>query len=303
MKPAPRDARILLALVWLGFTTALAVWIMVFNLAFLDHARSGRILTGEEMDRHHRMIFWEMLTLISSLMIGGAALFYLIFQERARAFQIQKFFATFSHELKTSLSRLKLQAENILADFKSSELGRPAVQLLEDLGRLEVQLENSLFLARGAEQSVFIQDLSLAKVIAGLQPQFPLQISLKRDAKLKADIRILESVLKNLMQNAVVHGDAAKLTIEPIAQDANRVRLKISDDGKGLQGDRALLGRLFTPQGPTGGSGLGLSLAGQLLHQIGGEILFPEDQPGFHAEVILPGEIPAARNAKAGGAR
>lgn len=298
-----RDARLFLAVLWLGFTTVLAVWILIFNLSFFDRVQSGSAVGAGDLARHHRMIFWEMLTLILSLLIGGAALFALILQERARAFQIQKFFATFSHELKTSLSRLKLQTENILSDFKSSDLGRPAVQLLEDLGRLEVQLENSLFLARGAGQSVFVQELSLAGVISTLQPQFPLQISLKSDAKLRADLRILESVLKNLMQNAVVHGDAASFRIEPSANGPSHVRLKISDDGKGFPGDRALLGRLFAPQGPTGGSGLGLSLAVQLLNQIDGEIRFLDEGPGFQVEVILPGEVVVPAKAKAGGAR
>ncbi|MBX3019173.1 MAG: HAMP domain-containing histidine kinase [Bdellovibrionaceae bacterium] len=302
MKLRTRDARLFLAILWLGFTTALAVWILIFNLSFFDRVESGSALGVDELARHHRMIFWEMLTLILSLLIGGAALFALILQERARAFQIQKFFATFSHELKTSLSRLKLQTENILSDFKSSDLGRPAVQLLEDLGRLEVQLENSLFLARGAGQSIFVQELSLASVISTLQPQFPLQITLKSDAKLRADIRILESVLKNLMQNAVVHGDAGAFRITPGANGPDHVKLEISDDGKGFAGDRTKLGQLFTPQGPTGGSGLGLSLAAQLLHQIDGEIRFVDDGPGFQVEVILPGEVVLPK-AKAGGAR
>lgn len=291
MKIRPRDTRIFLAVLWLCFTTALAVWILVFNLSFFERVQSGTVLSVDELSRHHRMIFWEMLTLILSLLIGGAALFALIFQERARAFQIQKFFATFSHELKTSLSRLKLQAESILSDFKSSDLGRPAVQLLEDLGRLEVQLENSLFLARDAGQAIFVQELSLAGVISTLQPQFPLQISLKSDAKLRADVRILESVLKNLMQNAVVHGDAGAFRIETSQNGPGHVRMKISDDGKGFTGDRAKLGHLFTPQGPTGGSGLGLSLAAQLLNRIDGELRFIDEGPGFQVEVILPGEV------------
>jgi signal transduction histidine kinase len=296
MNLKPRDPRIALAILWLGFTTALAVWMLIFQYTFFDRIQQMPLPSIDELARHHRMVFWEMTTMILSLLIGGAALFILIFQERSRALQIQKFFATFSHELKTSLSRLKIQTESILADFKSSDLGRPAVQLLEDLGRLEVQLENSLFLARGADQSVFVQEVSMSKLIASLSLQFPLQVTLSRDTKLQADVRILESVIKNLMQNAVVHGDAQSFRIDPVAVGSNRVKLQISDDGRGLQGDFQKLGQLFHPQGPNGGSGLGLSLACQLLRQIDGELRFLATSPGFHVEVILPGELVAARS-------
>lgn len=237
MKYRIQDRRIWLAILWLGFTAALAVWMLIFNVNFFARIQESPLPSLDELARHHRMVFWEMVTMIVSLLVGGAALFYLIFQERDRAFQIQKFFATFSHELKTSLSRLKLQTEGILADFKSSDLSRPAVQLLEDLGRLEVQLENSLFLARGTDQSIFLQDVPLSRLIASLSPQFPLQVNLKSDAKVKADLRILESVFKNLMQNSVVHGAAQSFTIEPRKIDSQNICLKISDDGTGFQGE------------------------------------------------------------------
>lgn len=285
------DFRIWLAILWLVFTIVLAVWMLIFNMRFFEGVQNLTLPTPEELDRHYRMVFWEMLSLILSLLVGGAGIFALIFQERRRAFQIQAFFATFTHELKTSLSRLKIQTENILDDFKSRELGRPALQLLEDLGRLEVQLENSLFLARGNDQSIFIQELALSKLIASLSPQFPLQIVMKSDVLLKADLRILESVFKNLMQNSVVHGDAQSFTIEPRDGPDGVIRLLIHDDGKGFSGDRKRLGQRFAPQGPTGGSGLGLSLAKQLLPQISGDLMFIESTEGFKIEVLLPGSL------------
>lgn len=295
------DLRILFAIIWMAFTTALAVWMLIFNVSFIERMQALSLPSVSDLERHHRMVFWEMLSLILSLLIGGAALFALIFQERRRAFQIQKFFATFTHELKTSLSRLKLQTEGIMDDFKSSELGRPALQLLEDLGRLEVQLENSLFLARGSEQSVFIQDVPLSRLISSLSPQFPLQVSLKSEVKLRADLRILESVFKNLMQNAVVHGEAQVFLIQPEDLGHGRVRLNIQDDGKGFQGDRKKLGELFAPQGPTGGSGLGLSLARQLLPQMQAQLRFLESASGFQVEIEMPGGIPPVLRSKAGG--
>lgn len=286
------DLRILFAILWLGFTIALAAWMMFFNLEFISRIEGLGVPPMDELQRHSRMVLWEMLSLILSLIVGGVALFYLILRERARAFQIQKFFATFTHELKTSLSRIRLQAEGILDDFKSRELGGPALQLLEDLGRLEVQLENSLFLARGRDQNVFIQELPLSKLIANLSAQFPLQVSLKPDVIVKGDLRILESVLKNLMQNAVVHGGAQSFRIVPQKVDEQRVRLLITDDGGGFQGDRRLLGQLFSPQGPTGGSGLGLSLAGQLLPRMQAELEFLESENGFRVALTLPGRLP-----------
>lgn len=295
------DFRIIFAAIWLGFTTALAVWMLIFNTRFFEHMKHNETPTLAELERHYRMVSMEMSTLIVSLLVGGSALFILIDQERRRSTQVRTFFATFTHELKTSISRLRLQAEGILEDFKS-DLGRPALQLLEDLGRLEVQLENSLFLARGNEQEVFIQELRLSELIAALSQQFPLQVRLTRDAKIRGDARILDSVLKNLMQNSVIHGHAETLTIDPETTRPGWLNITITDNGKGFTGNLAMLGEAFRPQGPTGGSGLGLSLAKNLLAQMNAALHFPSDiqtdngtnnsnDAGFRAVIEIPGQL------------
>lgn len=244
------------------------------------------------------MVIYEITSLIISLLVGGGWLMWLIYQERAHAQSIQKFFATFTHEVKTSLSRLRLQTESILDDFRSSQLGRPAVQLLEDMSRLEVQLENSLFIARGVDQNLFIQDIPLSRVIGALSAQFPLQVQLSKDAILRADQRVLESIFKNLMQNAVVHGGAENFWIEPKASTKpGFLHISIRNDGKTFQGDREQLGTLFIPQGPTGGSGLGLYLVKNLIKSLGGTVHFAthfddtQNQNGFCLVLETPGEL------------
>src|SRR5206468_5024984 len=101
--------------------------------------------------------------------------------------------------------------------------------------------------------------------------------------------RALESVLTNLIQNAVTHGNATEIDIEIDATSKGRAAIRIADNGRGFSGDFNQLGKLFVRHGRESGSGVGLYIARQLMKRMNGGIKFESRAgAGFVAEFELP---------------
>jgi signal transduction histidine kinase len=275
---------------WLGVTLALAIWWLIYGLrqigtlSTLDPELSLRLVSQS------RMILYEGLTFIALLLLGGGSLFFLLRREYRRNEQLKVFFATFTHELKTPLASLRLQAEALEEDLQPSE--NPLVRrLLDAAGRLELQLDNALFLAtaRNSDQ-IHLEPVSLSSSLERVGIVFPgFTIQLSSDAKVLADPRALESVLKNLVQNSIIHGGATRVGIEP-RKEGDRVAFEIEDNGSGFIGDCEAIGKLFHRHTSRSGSGIGLHLSRFLIERMGGgfEVL-PSDEgrPGFRVRIRL----------------
>jgi signal transduction histidine kinase len=281
---------------WFAFTFSLAVWQAVFSHRTLLQLSSLNPEDAEVLARHTRMVRLESLTLVGLLVVGGIALTLLLRRERKAGERLREFFATFTHELKTSLSSLRLQAE-VLEDSlsRSGSVGR-AGRILADLTRIDLQLDNSLGLARGDDEGLLLEPVSLKEMIKGLQHAFPLPIHLNRDCELKVDRRAFESILKNVAQNAILHGRAQNLHLD--AQEAGdsgpgtRVRLLIEDDGSGSELEERRMGTLFARPGRTSRNGIGLYLVRKFAIRMGGSARFiPRGKRGFGVELELDGRL------------
>lgn len=283
--------------VWLLLTLALASWWMLFGLQQLARfSVVGTDLTGSptiahEIARQHRMLMSEGITLIVLLLLGGAALLYYIFSEIRRSRRFQEFFAAFTHDLKTSLASLRLQAESLEEDLKESGHGKLARRLVKDTVRLELQLENSLLLASPDDSRLLIESIYVSDVLKPLQHHWPeLEIVQRGDGVMQTDSRAIESVFKNLLQNAVVHGRSTRVEITVETGDPGKLRLRFEDNGRGFSGDRAKLGHMFHRHTSTSGSGLGLYLVSRLINRMNGDLLLCDSASGgFCAELSLPG--------------
>lgn len=297
-KKASRFSLRLLAVAsWLVFSVALAIWWLIFGLQqsqrlselAADAAPSVESQIVKEIGRQHRMLMSEGITLVILLLGGGAALLWSIRNDQRRARQVQEFLGAFTHDLKTSLSSLRLQAEALDEDLKDSGQSRIARRLVKDTVRLELQLENSLMLAApDSESPLLLERIDLADVLSRLGHQWPeLSVSIEGDSFVSADRRALDSIFKNLAQNAVVHGRASKVTID-IQRRGPWTNVIFKDDGRGFHGELSRLGKMFERHTSTSGSGLGLSLAMKLAKRIGGSVQIVECSSGFCVEVLLP---------------
>ncbi len=287
---------------WLVFSVALAVWWLIFGLQqsarLTELAAAGNsAVTGEiarEVTRQHRMLMSEGVTLVIMLLCGGAALLWSIGTDLKRARRIQEFLGAFTHDLKTSLSSLRLQTEALEEDLKDSGQARLAKRLVKDTVRLELQLENSLALAAPESESpLLMEPVELGELLETLSAYWPdLVVKIEGESVVSVDRRAVESIFKNLAQNAVVHGRASRVTID-VKREGPWTRVRFADDGRGFRGNFSRLGRMFERHSSTSGSGLGLSLAMKLASRMGGGLTVLDVPEGFAVEVILPSSVVA----------
>lgn len=272
-KVSPQTIALAAVALWLTVTLALAIWWLIYGLRQI-----GTLANLEPSLSHHfasqsRMILSEGLTFITLLLLGGGGLFFLLRREFRRNDQLKVFFATFTHELKTPLASLRLQAEALQEDLEPTE--NPLLsRLLRDAGRLELQLDNALFLATARDSDqIHLEAVSFASLLERVKSSFPgFTVDLPSDVKVMADPRALESVLKNLIQNSIVHGGATHLTVHHEVSPG-QVWFTLSDNGEGFQGDAQAIGKLFYRHTARSGSGIGLHLSKFLVERMGGAFL------------------------------
>lgn len=285
--------KVALACLWLAFTVALATWWMIFGLRQLDRFNQLQATPAPQSHHYYQMLLWEGGVLIVLLLGGGSALISYVWRERRRHQQNEEFFAAFTHDAKTALASLRLQAESLREDWESEKPGaepNPVLErLLKDTLRLQLQLENSLFLVN-LRSRLLPEALRVSRLVESLRYHWPdLRWQLQGDGLVLADARAVESVLTNLVQNAVIHGQAQQISLTVETGAGRYLRLFVADDGQGFAGDYRQLGTLFLRPTRSSGSGVGLYIARQLVKRMSGTLHFaPGATGGFVAELTLP---------------
>jgi signal transduction histidine kinase len=274
--------RIWVAVLWTSFTVALVGWWWLFTYRLL----SIRPETEALVDRGSRMLFYEGGTLFLLVLAGGLGLIFYMYQDQRREQRERLFYATFNHDIKTSISRLKLQAEFLVEEGPSRDKASDPVvlqRLIQDMDRLELQLENALLLSAGNKQVFVTEDLRVSEILKGLRFEFPdLEIALNQDLSIRADRRAMTSVLRNLIQNAHQHGKARRVQISTQqATPTAKVVLTIQDDGK--------VNQESSNPDKRSSSGMGLSLCRQLLNRMNGKLEASASDQGFYVRLEVPG--------------
>jgi signal transduction histidine kinase len=276
---------LVLAVFWLVLTSSLALWWMIFAMQLI-----AKIET--DLERHRSMLFWEGATLLTLLLVGGSTLIYFILRERRQAQSLKEFFAGFTHDVKTRLAGVKLQTESLKADNKDTHLKPLIDRLITDTSRLQVQVENSLFIGGSQKSDLYVETVVLSDLFRFLRDSWPqIEINLKNDAKIKVDRRVFENIITNILHNAISHGQATRLDVSCTSNKNAFVYLNFVDNGQGFSGDPARLGEIFYRHNPSSGSGLGLYTAREYLKRMGGQASFETKTKGFSIALEVPGEL------------
>ncbi len=289
---APQRLSYLLAIVWVALTVSLASWWLVVGLNLTRQLRDGGS-GGESGANLHRMFVWEGAVFIALLLAGGIALVLAIRREYQRRHALETFFMAFTHDLKTAIARVQLQAENLLEDWPDTAPRAPLERLAGDTVRLQIQLENSLFVAQ-PDGRLLEERLDVAASIARLARDWPdLDVRVAGSAAVTADARAFDTIVRNLLQNAVVHGDARQVEVTIGGDD--RVVIQMVDDGRGVAPETVpRLGQPFGRGiGSVGGSGMGLFVCRRVAGRMGGALRFGATAAGRGLAVEL--ELPGAR--------
>ncbi|HKP38861.1 MAG TPA: HAMP domain-containing sensor histidine kinase [Pyrinomonadaceae bacterium] len=280
--------KILLVALWVTFTVTLAAWWLVFGLRQLERLNQLHVEQADQIQRHYQMLLWEGGILIAALIGGGLALFYYTRREQKRHAQVEEFFAAFTHDAKTALASLRLQAESLKEDL-GAEPNPLLDRLLQDTLRLQLQLENSLFLVNLPTGRLLIEPVQITSLVDALRYHWPsLSIIQKGDGTVLGDARAIESMLTNLVHNAVTHGHASEISISAEPNNKGGLCLRVTDNGSGFPGDFKQLGKLFVRHARGSGSGVGLYISRQLALRMNSTLSFSRaDNGGFVAEMVF----------------
>jgi two-component system, OmpR family, sensor histidine kinase MtrB len=195
--------------------------------------------------------------------------------------QVQRqFVSDVSHELRTPLTTIKMAAEVLFAsrDQLDGPASRSAEVLQSQLERFESLLTDLLEMSK-YDANVEVLDpepadiCSLARHAADVAQQLAERRGAKIEFRLPAepcvaevDRRRVERILRNLLVNAVEHGEGRDAVVT-VAGDSVAVAVAVRDYGIGLApGEERLVFDRFWRADParartTGGTGLGLAIA------------------------------------------
>ncbi|MDD3180203.1 MAG: ATP-binding protein [Opitutaceae bacterium] len=222
--------------------------------------------------------------------------------------QIRRFTAEASHELKTPLSLVRLQAEKLLVDGDLTPAQEEAVQLqLEEITRLNTIIEELLFLSRAEAQAIkpvlqrqdprqFLQNFAVdARVLAedrGVQ----FDESISGAGLVDFDPKWIRQVLLNLLTNSLNVSPRGCLVTLASEFTSNAWQVAVEDEGPGVPPEqRECIFERFvrlTPNQSSGekGSGLGLAISRSIIGMHQGIIRAEDSSRGRGLRVVF--EIP-----------
>jgi len=190
-----------------------------------------------------------------------------------------------AHEVSTPLGIIVGRAEQLLPRMEPlSRPHRAASAILEQAERISRIIRAFLTLARGGSPSLsHVDPRALARVALDLVEhrfaQAHVTLLHHLEAKLPAvvcDAALFEQVLVNLLLNACdacSPGGSVELRAE---SRGNRVAFLVEDDGTGISAEAAerCLEPLFTTKAPGKGTGLGLTIASEIVKHHHGTLSF-----------------------------
>ena len=209
--------------------------------------------------------------------VRRAAEAYLKMQERIERFIEQRtlMLAGVSHDLRTPLTRLKLQLE-MLSDDKTN------IELLSDVNEMQKMLENYLDFAEDVTREKAIKtDLKqMIKEIINSESieNKVIEFNVKNDKPIFFECRAIamKRCITNLLNNACSYGDDIRVALE---KKKDVIDISIEDNGPGIDKtdyDKAIKPfiRLDSSRNQNiPGSGLGLSISQDITSNHGGKLI------------------------------
>lgn len=281
--PLPRNLRVNLTLLVLILVSALYV-----TARSITRPLSALARAADSIGRDARP---EKLPEAGARELRDAARAFNTMQDRLRRYldSRSRVLAAMSHDLKTPLTRLRLQVET---------LEDPALQerMVKELTEMELMVREALGLFRGLDDGEPAVPVDMNQLIAAVQQSFsemraPVSVSGRALAPFTGKAQALRRCLTNLISNAINFGTRASVQVE----DNGELVIRVRDEGPGIPEEE--LERVFEPfyrleqsrNRDSGGTGLGLTIARDIAQAHGGTLVLANlPRGGLEAALSLP---------------
>jgi two-component system sensor histidine kinase ChvG len=214
----------------------------------------------------------------------------------------EAFVADLAHEFKSPVAAVQAVAERLEGREVTPERAERLARILGDSARrLEALLDHLLAIAR-AEAGLDDEEREAVDIAALLQgicaaqrlrdPETPIDLEVEGALSVSGVPGRLESVLRNLIENAASFGAGETVTVRAV--NDGRVRIDVVDRGPGIDPEDLprIFDRFFTTREGARGTGLGLALVKAVIEAHGGSVT-AMSEPGAGAvfTVALPVEM------------
>ena len=217
----------------------------------------------------------------------------------------QRFVSDVSHELRTPLTTLRMASEVIYSEKEGFDptIARSSELLVAQLDRFEKLLEDLLEVSRFDAEVAILEPIDFDLIplierciedVRASAHDHIISITIDHETEhvmIKADIRRVERIMRNLLSNALDHAEEKPINVKVIST-RTEVAIGVRDYGTGI--DPAALSRIFdrfwradpSRARVRGGTGLGLSIALEDARLHNGE-LDAWGLPGHGAHFVL----------------
>ena len=308
-----------------GFVALLIVLLVLASYWIYDHVQYTRAVRSElaalyearaetqllaELERNTSMrinrVLWEGAFFLVVLLGGLTIMTRTIRHDAELRRRQQNFLAAVSHEFKSPLASIRLAAETLVMRSGTEDIAQLGRRILTDDERLLRMVENLLDTTRLEEgqHPLAPERTELARLVAhtldGIGERAEragvgIHAEIDPALELAADRTALETILRNLLDNAVnacIAGNGKRIEVRA-ERSPGRIELVVSDDGAGFPAEDAkLIFEKFYRAGDemrrtTPGTGLGLYIVRKLVEQSGAQIEAASEGPGRGATFRL----------------
>ena len=204
----------------------------------------------------------------------------------------REFSANASHQLRGPLTGLRMRLEELEAIAGGAAERAEAAAALGQADRLEAVIEHLELLARGRDGPPDRLDLAalaadhVARDWAARYAADGRELSTSADGDVPAQVgeETVRQLLDVLLENALDHGEGATAVV--VGARGGTARVVVRDSGPGI--DPEHVDRLFDRHFSTGGGGVGLAVARELVRREGGDLRLAGARPAAF-EAVLPG--------------
>ena len=267
------------------------IFLITVSILFIRNQVRPIIQLADAMERFGRGEDTGPFRVRGAREVRAAALSFFDMRQRIKRYieQRSQLLAGVSHDLRTPLTRLKLQLALLAPSPEIEEAKR-------DLAEMEETLEEYLAFAKGiAEEAPAEVDLRpLAEDLAAAAQRMGADVTLKAEGAtpIPGRARALKRCLANLLDNAIAHGDKVQIAVKA---EADAVIVDVDDNGPGIPEE--LYEEAFRPFSRLDetrsrhqkGVGLGLAIARDVARSHGGDIkLSRSPLGGLRASLRLP---------------
>jgi two-component system, OmpR family, osmolarity sensor histidine kinase EnvZ len=271
------------------WTTLPSIILIIIALIFLKNQTKPLVKLAKAAERFGKGDYVNDFSASGSLEIRKAAFEFDRMAKRINRHLNQRaeMLSGISHDLRTPLTRLKLQ----LAMLKQKDLSE---KMSKDIDEMEKMLNDYLQFAKTQTQENTSR-INLVDLFNSIKNQFnkdKLLISNKVEIELQGRPTALKRSFENIIQNGLTYGN--KVFIE-IQKGNNRALITIEDDGPGIPEDQYK--NVFKPffrldksrSLNQSGVGLGLAIVEDIINSHGGSIQLGKSKfDGLQVKISLP---------------